>query len=135
MAGLDDVLLPVFAAQHWLVSMDDILRHGGHAQSATRRVQSGRWEAVDRSVFRLTGAPRPWHAAVLAPILSVGGLWAAAANGTASAARAADSSRARRMGTSYFQVILSKLSDSVSVGMPAAERPGEQAVTTTLPSR
>jgi very-short-patch-repair endonuclease len=73
MAGLDDVLLPVFAAQHWLVSMDDILRHGGHAQSATRRVQSGRWEAVDRSVFRLTGAPRPWHAAVLAPILSVGG--------------------------------------------------------------
>ena len=73
MASLDDVLLPVFATQHWLVSMDDILRHGGHAQSATRRVQSGRWEAVDRAVFRLAGAPRPWHSTVLAPILSAGG--------------------------------------------------------------
>lgn len=73
MAALDDALLPVFAVQHWLVSMDDIRRHGGHAQSATRRVGSGRWEVVDRSVFRLAGAPRPWQATVLAPILSAGG--------------------------------------------------------------
>jgi very-short-patch-repair endonuclease len=73
MASLDDALLPVFATQHWLVSMNDVVRHGGHPQSATRRVQSGRWEVADRSVFRLAGAPRVWQASVLAPILSAGG--------------------------------------------------------------
>jgi hypothetical protein len=53
--------------------MDDIRRQGGSSSAATRRVQQGRWEVVDRSVFRLVGTPVPWEQAVLAPILSIGG--------------------------------------------------------------
>jgi hypothetical protein len=73
MAALDDALLPVFASQHWLITMDDVRRLGGAPSAATRRVQQGRWEVVERSVFRLKGMPVSWEAAVLAPILSIGG--------------------------------------------------------------
>jgi len=72
LARLDDRLLPVFATQHWLVSLDDIRAAGGSHRAVTHRLRSGRWEKVDRSVFRLVGAPRTWEATLLAPILSVG---------------------------------------------------------------
>src|SRR5215218_2847564 len=72
MARLDDRLLPVFAAQHWLASRDDVERAGGTGRAATHRVRIGTWEAADRLVYRLAGAPRAWEASVLAPILSAG---------------------------------------------------------------
>ncbi len=74
MSALDDVLLPVFVRQHWLVTIDDVLAHGGSVGDAHRRVRAGRWERLDRSVFHLTGAPRTWRTNVLAPLLSAGGL-------------------------------------------------------------
>ena len=72
MSTLDDRLLPVFANQHWLVSLDDVLAAGGSAATASLRVASGRWELVDVSVFRLVGVPTTWQARLLAPILSIG---------------------------------------------------------------
>ncbi len=73
MGALDDRLLPVFAAQHWLVRTGDVLTHGGTVGDVHRRLHAGRWERVDRSVFHLVGAPAGWHAQVLAPLLSAGG--------------------------------------------------------------
>jgi hypothetical protein len=74
MGSLDDALLPVFAAQHWLVTDEDISRAGGTRRQACYRVQQGRWSAPDPGVYRLNGPPVTWHADVLSPILSVGGL-------------------------------------------------------------
>ena len=71
MTTLDDALLPVFAAQHWLVCTADVERAGGTPSAISRRIASGRWERVDHGVVRLVGAPRHWEARVLAPILSV----------------------------------------------------------------
>lgn len=73
MAALDDLLLPVFAAQHWLVSLDDVLRAGGTRQQAAHRLATGRWEQADARVYRLVGVPATWHSRVLAPVLSAGG--------------------------------------------------------------
>jgi hypothetical protein len=72
MASLDDALLPVFAHQHWLVSDSDVAAAGGTRRQARYRLSTGTWEAVDAGVYRLAGAPRSWHAKVLAPILSAG---------------------------------------------------------------
>jgi very-short-patch-repair endonuclease len=71
-SALDDVLLPVFVRQHWLVTTGDVIEHGGSVGDAHRRVRSGRWDRVDRSVFHLSGAPHGWRTEVLAPLLSVG---------------------------------------------------------------
>ena len=72
MTSLDDKLLPVFARQHWLVNLADVRAVGGSARVAATRLRSGRWEQVDVSVYRLAGAPLPWEARVLAPILAIG---------------------------------------------------------------
>jgi hypothetical protein len=72
MTILDDRLLPVFAAQHWVVSLDDVRRAGGTRSGADHRVRIGRWEPVDVSVFRLIGTPATWEARLLAPILAIG---------------------------------------------------------------
>ncbi len=77
MTALDDRLLPVFARQHWLATLDDVRAAGGSASCAATRLRSGRWERADVSVFRLAGAPTPWEARVLAPILAIGGRTAA----------------------------------------------------------
>jgi very-short-patch-repair endonuclease len=77
MSKLDDALLPVFIRQHWLVTLGDVMANGGDAHAAHHRVQIGRWDLVDRHVYRLVGAPQSWQAHVLAPILSVGGRSAA----------------------------------------------------------
>lgn len=73
MTTLDDRLLPVFASQHWLASLQDVREAGGSARSAATRIGAGRWTAADVSVYRLAGAPRPWQGRVLAPILAIGG--------------------------------------------------------------
>jgi very-short-patch-repair endonuclease len=72
MPTLDDRLLPTFAGQHWMVSLDDVLAAGGTQQQAAARVASGRWASADVGVYRLKGMPTSWHARLLAPILSVG---------------------------------------------------------------
>ena len=68
MATLDDRLLPVFAAQHWLVATGDIEAAGGTGGMARARVQSGRWSLVDVNVFRLAGIPSSWQSRLLAPM-------------------------------------------------------------------
>ena len=73
MTTLDDRLLPVFAAQHWLVGVDDVVAAGGTASMARDRVQSGRWSQADVNVYRLVGVPSSWHSRLLAPILAIGG--------------------------------------------------------------
>ena len=73
MPTLDDDLLPVFAAQHWLATRDDVLRAGGSRSQIGHRLSIGRWETVDDGVYRLVGPPHEWHAKVLAPILAIGG--------------------------------------------------------------
>jgi hypothetical protein len=72
MPTLDDLLLPRFAEQHSLVSLDDVLAAGGSRQQASYRLATGRWEAADHGVYRLAGMPATWHSRLLAPILSVG---------------------------------------------------------------
>ena len=72
MPTLDDRLLPVFAAQHWLVSTADIALVGGSSHHVRTRLLSGRWIRVDACVFRLDGTPQTWHGRLLAPILSAG---------------------------------------------------------------
>ncbi len=61
MGTLDDALLPLFAAQHWLVSHGQVLEAGGSATQIRRRVEQGRWEAVDARVYRLAGAQPREH--------------------------------------------------------------------------
>jgi very-short-patch-repair endonuclease len=73
MARLDVRLMPVFANHHWLATLDDVLAAGGSRRSVDRRLQSGAWERVDTAVFHLTGAPHPWQARVLAPVLAAKG--------------------------------------------------------------
>jgi hypothetical protein len=73
MGALDDRLLPVFAAQHWLVRTGDIREAGGDQGSAPYRVGIKRWDAADVGVYHLTGAPRTWESRLLAPVLSIGG--------------------------------------------------------------
>lgn len=72
MPTLDDTLLPVFARQHWLVTLDEVRSAGGSADAASLRVRNGRWSTADHSVYRMTGVPRTWESNLLAPILSAG---------------------------------------------------------------
>jgi very-short-patch-repair endonuclease len=72
MGKLDDALLPVFAAQHWLLAHAQVIEAGGSPTQIERRVELGRWERVDARVYRLAGTPRSWEATVLAPVLSAG---------------------------------------------------------------
>lgn len=69
---LDDRLLPVFIAQHGLVSLADVRAAGGSYAGASRRVRSGRWLQVDVSVYRLNGLPVTWESRVLTPLLAIG---------------------------------------------------------------
>jgi len=71
MSALDDRLLPIFVRQHWLVSVDDVIRSGGSTAAITHRLRVGRWERVDNGVYRLVGATQTWEARVLAPILGI----------------------------------------------------------------
>jgi very-short-patch-repair endonuclease len=73
LGALDDRLMPVFAAQHWLIGRSDVRRAGGTWRQERSRVQRGTWEVADDGVYRLVGAPTTWEGRVLAPILSVGG--------------------------------------------------------------
>jgi very-short-patch-repair endonuclease len=72
MSGLDDRLLPVFARQHWLVTLADVRAAGGDHRAASRRVVAGIWEKVDVGVYRLAAVPPSWEARALAPILALG---------------------------------------------------------------
>lgn len=72
MTSLDDRLLPVFARQHWLATLDDVETAGGSRSCASKRVRAGRWNHVDVSVWRPVGAPEVWEAKVLAPLLAIG---------------------------------------------------------------
>jgi hypothetical protein len=72
MAGLDDRLLPVFARQHWLVTLADVRSAGGDHRAASRRVAAGIWLRVDVGTYRLAGVPPSWEARALAPILALG---------------------------------------------------------------
>jgi very-short-patch-repair endonuclease len=71
MPTLDDLLLPVFLAQHGLVSRRDVLRLGGSPHHIDTRLNRGRWERAETGVYRLAGFPVDWRAELLAPILSV----------------------------------------------------------------
>jgi very-short-patch-repair endonuclease len=73
MGKLDDRLMPVFAAQHWLVSRSDVRAAGGSWRQEQLRVQRGAWEVADEGVYRLAGAPQTWESRSLAPILAIGG--------------------------------------------------------------
>jgi very-short-patch-repair endonuclease len=73
MPTLDDLLLPVFLAQHGLVSRRDVLRAGGTPHHIDTRLRSGRWERAEAGVYRLAGVPVDWRSELLAPILSVDG--------------------------------------------------------------
>jgi len=72
MRTIDDVLLPVFARQHWLVTDEDVRAAGGSPSMITRRLASGRWDLADQRVYHLAGAPFTWRTSLLAPILSSG---------------------------------------------------------------
>jgi hypothetical protein len=72
LATLDDLLLPVFARQHWLVSDADVRSIGGSASAIARRLGSGRWDLADQRVYRLVGPIPTWRTSLLAPILSGG---------------------------------------------------------------
>ena len=72
MSSLDDELLPVFARQHWLVSLADVIAAGGSRSAAGYRVSTGRWDLAEVDVFRLVGPMPTWHAVVLAPLLAIG---------------------------------------------------------------
>lgn len=72
MPTLDDLLLPVFARQHWLVTDQDVRAAGGAPGSITHRLSTGRWQLADERVYRLAGAPQTWQTRLLAPILSCG---------------------------------------------------------------
>jgi len=69
---LDDLLLPTFAAQHWLVSERDVTEAGGTRRQIDHRLASGRWDRAEVGVYRLAGLPLTWPARVLAPILAAG---------------------------------------------------------------
>jgi hypothetical protein len=69
---IDDLLLPVFARQHWLVSDDDVRSVGGSPSAIARRLGSGRWVLADQRVYRLAGPTPTWRTSLLAPILSGG---------------------------------------------------------------
>ena len=72
MPTLDDRLLPLFSQQHWLVSLDDVIRAGGSQQSASARVRGGRWAQAELGVYRLVGPPVTWESRQLALVLSAG---------------------------------------------------------------
>ena len=52
MPTLDDLLMPVFGRQHWLVTTEDVRAAGGSTGSITYRLGSGRWELADERVYR-----------------------------------------------------------------------------------
>ncbi len=70
MPTIDDLLLPTFLRQHWLVTIDDVIEVGGSSAHARDRLRSGRWERADHGVYHLVGTPLAWTSQVLAPILS-----------------------------------------------------------------
>lgn len=72
MVTLDDRLLPVFARQHWLISLVDLRDAGGVRQQAAARIASGRWAHAEPCVYRLVGPPVTWESRLLAVILSAG---------------------------------------------------------------
>jgi hypothetical protein len=72
MTAVDDRLLPVFARQHWLAHLADVIAVGGSADIVSNRLRAGRWTEADRGVYRLAGPPVTWESRTLAPLLSVG---------------------------------------------------------------
>jgi very-short-patch-repair endonuclease len=70
MPTIDDLLIPTFLRQHWLVTIDDVIRAGGTPAHARDRLRSGRWERADHGVYHLSGTPLGWSARLLAPILA-----------------------------------------------------------------
>jgi very-short-patch-repair endonuclease len=79
-ATIDDLLLPLFAAQHWLVSQDDVRSVGGTRQQVRHRLAIGRWDLADVRVYRMIGMPVTWRSRLLAPVLSAGTSAAAASH-------------------------------------------------------
>lgn len=72
MGALDTLLLPQFAAQHWLISRNQATEAGATERQIDHRLHTGVWDVADVGVYHLSGAPRPWEARALAPILAVG---------------------------------------------------------------
>lgn len=66
----DRRIAEVAVRQHSLVSTDDVRQLGGTNANAWDRVASGRWERVQRGVFRITGVPWTYEARVLAAVLA-----------------------------------------------------------------
>ena len=68
MPTLDDLLLPVFSAQHWLVTDADVQAAGGSTRAvvpAPRAAADGSWPTS--GVYRLVGPSPTWqHAAARA---------------------------------------------------------------------
>ena len=74
MTTLDDRLLPVFAAQHWLVGVDDVRRggrDGEHGRGSASNPDDGR--KPTSTCTDSSGVPSSWHSRLLAPILAIGG--------------------------------------------------------------
>ncbi|MBA2608305.1 MAG: hypothetical protein H0U92_05180 [Actinobacteria bacterium] len=72
MVDLDRRLAEIARHQHCLITLEDVIKSGGTADHARRRVQSGRWVWVFHGVYRLAGVPWTYEAQVLALVFAAG---------------------------------------------------------------
>lgn len=59
--AIDNRLATLAAGQHGLITLDQARFSGLGDGQVRRRLATGRWERVDRSVYRLAGAPVTWQ--------------------------------------------------------------------------
>ncbi len=69
---LDRRLAQVAERQHCLITTADVRAAGGGHTHVEARVRGGRWEKVERNVFRITGTPVTPAARLLAVVLAAG---------------------------------------------------------------
>ncbi|HEU5301086.1 MAG TPA: DUF559 domain-containing protein [Acidimicrobiia bacterium] len=70
--SLDERIAAHAARNHGLVTRPTIVELGGTAKAIRHRIERHRLVVVQTGVYRIAGAPRSWHADVLALVLSAG---------------------------------------------------------------
>ena len=57
----------IAGSQHGLITRRQALSVGFPPSAIQQQRTTGRWETVEKGVYRITGAPRTWHSDLLAP--------------------------------------------------------------------
>lgn len=71
-ARIDHLVAAIAAGQHGLITHAQALATGATSDMIQHRLEMGRWEQLQRAVYRVAGAPHTWHQSLMASVLAGG---------------------------------------------------------------